>query len=76
MSFERLFTYYAGRGLSLKQETFKKNLGLLTESGKYNILAQLLSDDCHMPIRVPIFRGETKAAPLYSIKEFGNVCIL
>jgi len=76
LTFERLFTYYAGRGITLKQETFKKNLGLLTSDGKYNILAQLLSDDCHMPIRVSIFRGETKAAPLYSIKEFGNTCIL
>ena len=76
LRFERLFTYYAGRGVTLRQETFKKNIGLLTDDGKYNILAQLLSDDCHMPIRVSIFRGETKAAPLYSIKEFGNSCIL
>lgn len=76
LSFERLFTYYAGRGISLKQETFKKNLGLLTRDGKYNILAQLLSDNCHMPIRVSIFRGEKKSSPMYSIKEFGYTCIL
>lgn len=76
LSFERLFTYYAGRGISLKNETFKKNLELLTSDGKYNIMAQLLSDDCHIPIRVSVFRGITKSAPLYSIKEFGNTCIL
>ena len=76
LSFERLFTYYAGRGIILKEATFKKNLGLLTNDGKYNIMAQLLSDDCRMPICVSIFRGETKGSPLFSIKEFGNTCIL
>ena len=39
-------------------------------------MAQLLSDDCHIPIRVSIFRGTTKTAPLFSVKEFGNTCIL
>lgn len=76
LSFSRLFTYYAGRGISLKLETFKKNLGLLTKDGKYNLMAQLLSDDSHIPVRVSVFSGETKASPLYSVKEFGNICIL
>lgn len=76
LSFEKLFTYYAGRGITLKQTNFKKNLGLLTKDGKYNLLAQLLSDDCHIPIRVSIFKGKTKGSPLFSVKEFGNTCIL
>lgn len=76
LTFERLFTYYAGKKVSLNEKTFRKNLGLLTEDGSYNLLAQLLSDDCHMPIRVSVFTGETKSSPLYSIREFGNTCIL
>lgn len=76
LTFERLFTYYAGRGLSLKPETFKKNLGLLTKDGKYNVMAQLLSDNSNIPVRVSVFGGETKASPLFSVKEFGNTCIL
>ena len=76
LTFVRLFTYYAGRGITLRQETFEKNLGLRTKDGKYNMMAQLLSDDCHMPIRISFFRGETKAAPLFSVREFGNTCIL
>ena len=76
LGFEKLFTYYAGRGITLKQTNFKKNLGLLTKDGKYNLLAQLLSDDCHISIRVSIFKGETKGSPLFSVKEFGNTCIL
>lgn len=76
LSFKKLFTCYAGRGIALRQGTFRKNLGLLTKDGKYNIQAQLLSDDCHMPIRVSIFRGKNKASPLFSVKEFGNTNIL
>ncbi|HJJ26822.1 MAG TPA: winged helix-turn-helix transcriptional regulator, partial [Methanocorpusculum sp.] len=76
LTFGKLFTYYAGRGITLREETFKQNLGLLTKNNRYNILAQLLSDDSHIPIRVSIFRGKTKASPLFSIKEFGNTCLL
>lgn len=76
LTFGKLFTYYSGRGITLREETFKQNLGLLTKNNRYNILAQLLSDDSHIPIRVSIFRGKTKASPLFSIKEFGNTCLL
>ena len=76
LSFTRLFTYYAGRGIELRERTFRGNLGLLTEDGDYNLLAQLLSDNSHIPVRVSIFRGEDKASPLYSVREFGNTCLL
>ena len=76
LEFERLFTYYAGKGITLRRETFEKNLGLRTKDGKYNVLAQLLSDDSHIPVRVSIFQGTDKASPLFSVKEFGNTCLL
>lgn len=76
LTFGRLFTYYAGRGIELRRTTFKKNLGLLTKDGKYNILAQLLSDDCRLPIRLSRFLGKSKADPLHSVREFGNTCLL
>lgn len=76
LTFVKLFTYYAGRGINLREENFRKNLGLLTADGKYNLMAQLLSDDCHMPIRVSVFKGTSKADPLFSVKEFGNTCVL
>ena len=44
--------------------------------GKYNLLAQLLSDNSHMPIWVAIFSGKTKADNMYSVREFGNQCLL
>lgn len=76
LTFKKLFVYYMSKGISLKEDTFKKNLGLLTENGKYNILAQLLSDDSKLPIRVSIFHGNSKASQLFSVREFGYDCLL
>lgn len=53
-----------------------KNLGLKNEEGEYNILAQLLSDNSHIPLRVSIFDGKTKGSNLFSVREFGNNCLL
>lgn len=44
--------------------------------GRFNLLAQLLSDNDHIPVRVSIFDGSIKTAPLYSVREFGNTCVL
>ena len=76
LTFSKLFGYYGSKGIILKEKTFKKNLCLLTESGEYNILAQLLSDNSHIPLRVSIFDGETKASNLFSVREFGFNCLL
>lgn len=76
LTFSKLFGYYGSKGITLKEETFRKNLGLLTEEGKYNIQAQLLSDDSQLPLRVSIFDGDTKASNLFSVREFGFNCLL
>lgn len=76
LTFTRLFTYYAGRGIELRERTFRKNLKLLTEDGRYNLLAQLLSDDSRIPVRFSVFSGTTKVAPLHTVREFGNTCLL
>ena len=76
LSFEKLLIYYGAKGLKLNPDTFKRNLGLLTDDGKYNLLAQLLSDDSHVPVRVAIFSGKTKADQMYSVREFGYQCLL
>ena len=76
LTFSKLFGYYGSKGIILKNETFKKNLGLLTDDGKYNIQAQLLSDNSNLPLRVSIFDGETKASNLFSVRDFGYNCLL
>ena len=76
LTFEQLFVYYGVKGITLNRQTFKKNLGLLTPQGKYNLLAQLLSDNSHLPIRFSLFKGKTKASTMYAVREFGNMSLL
>ena len=76
LTFEKLMIYYGAKGMKLNPDTFEKNLELRTEDGKYNILAQLLSDNSHIPIRLAIFSGKTKSDNMYSIREFGFQCLL
>jgi predicted HTH transcriptional regulator len=76
LTFEKLFMYYAAKGISLKHDTFKRNLKLLTKDYRYNIMAYILSDQNSIPVRVSVFSGTDKTDPLYSVKEFGNTCIM
>lgn len=76
LTFEKLFTYYAGKGIQLRTETFKTTLGLCLPDNRFNLLAQLLSDSNRIPLRVSVFDGPTKTSPLYSVRELGNTCIL
>ncbi|WP_108774945.1 RNA-binding domain-containing protein [Lactimicrobium massiliense] len=76
LTFEKLLIYYGAKGIKLNPKTFKKNLSFYTEDGRYNLLAQLLSDNSHMPLRVSIFSGSSKADKLYSVREFGYQCLL
>ena len=76
LTFDKLMVYYESKGVKLNKRTFKKNLGLLTADGKYNILAQLLSDNSHIPVRFSLFTGKDKASTMYAVREFGNTCIL
>ena len=76
LTFDKLFMYYQSRGIVLNKRTFEKNLGFLTDTGKYNVLAQLLSDDSHFTIRFALFSGDDKTSKMYSVREFGNTCLL
>ena len=76
LTFDQLFLYYDMKGIKLREDTFKKNLELLTPSGKYNLLAQLLSDNSHIPIRFALFNGKDKNSIMYAVREFGNMCLL
>ncbi len=71
-----MFGCYGSKGIVLSDKTFIKNLGLRNEEGQFNLLAQLLSDDSHFPLRVSIFEGKTKGTNLFSVREFGNNCLL
>lgn len=76
LTFNKLFVYYATKGIILREDTFEKTLRFRTKDNMYNIMAYILSDQNSIPVRVSIFNGTNKASPLYSVKEFGNICIL
>lgn len=76
LSFEQLFLYYETKGIRLRENTFKKNLELLTADGRYNMLAQLLSDDPHIDIQFALFNGKTKGSTMYAVRNFGHMCLL
>ena len=76
LSFDQLFLYFDMKGIKLNKKTFKKNLELLTADGKYNLLAQLLSDNPRIPIRFALFAGIDKTSTMYAVREFGDMCLL
>ena len=76
LTFNQLFVYYETKGIKLREDTFKENLELITADGKYNMLAQLLSDDPHIDIQFALFNGTTKASTMYAVRNFGHMCML
>lgn len=76
LTFEKLFLYYAAKGIALHNENFERSLKLKNREGLYNVMAYILSDQNSIPVRVSIFSGTDKTAPLFSVKEFGNTCIM
>lgn len=60
LTFSKLFGYYGSKGIVLNERTFEKNLGLRNKDGEYNLLAQLLSDNSHFPLRVSILKEKRK----------------
>ena len=76
LTFDSLFEVYRKASLPLKKETFEHNLQLRTKKGEYNILAQLLSDNSLMSIRIVQFTGDSKTSPLYAVRNVGDDCLI
>ena len=74
-SFNQLKIYYSSKGYHLSDETLEDNLHLKTDDGKYNFLAELLSDKNRVSIKVARFQGEDKSI-LLEKSEYGYQCIL
>ncbi len=74
-SFSGLKSLYAARGYTINGSTFAKNMGLLTSDGKYNYIADILSDENSCSIKVVRFQGEDKSEML-TRNEFGYKCML
>ncbi len=75
LTFNGLKSLYTIRGFSINDDTFAHNAGLLTQSGKYNFIADILSDNNNCSIKVVRFKGKDKVTML-SRTEFGYKCML
>lgn len=74
LTFEQLQIYYQSKGLSLNDK-FAESLDMLTEDGKYNFIAYLLSDDNGMSYRVAKYAGKDKVE-LIENEEYGYCSII
>ena len=75
LSFRMLKTLYAAKNLTVNDESFEHNLGLILDNGKYNIMAGLLSDKNDVSIKVVTFGGKDKNN-LIRRNEYGFKCLL
>ncbi|MDE6407968.1 MAG: putative DNA binding domain-containing protein, partial [Anaeroplasmataceae bacterium] len=75
LSFKQLKIYYGEKKFHLSDDTFEDNLDLKTRNGKYNLLAELLSDENRISIKIARFRGIDKSE-LVEKSEYGYQCLL
>lgn len=75
LTFNQLKNLYLINGLTLNDETYKHNLNLVTNENKYNIMAELLSDNNAFSIKVAKFNGVDKIN-LVKRNEYGYKCLI
>lgn len=75
LSFTQLKQLYISKGLSINNNTFNKNLGLLNKNSTFNDLADILSDYNNYSIKVVRFAGKDKNNMLFR-NEYGYKCLL
>ncbi len=75
LSFTQLKIYYAEKGFDTGGEFFLRNLGLLTDDGRYNYAAYLMADNNGNSMKVARFRG-TKKLDILERNEYGRSCLI
>lgn len=75
LSFHTLKNIFVAKGLSINNESFEQNLGLLTPDGKYNFMAELLADQNDISIKVVRFQGTDKSI-ITKRNEYGFKCLV
>ena len=75
LTFNQLKQLYIAKNLSFSNKTFEKNIGLLSNNGKYNELANILSDNNDISIKVVRFSGYDKSE-MTMRNEYGYKCLL
>lgn len=75
LTFNQLKGLYLNNGMTLNEEIYKHNLNLLCPNGKYNLMADILSDSNSFSIKIARFAGIDKTS-LIKRNEYGYKCLL
>lgn len=75
LTFYQLKDLYRSSNLTIDDSTFNRNTGLLTQNGKFNELADMLSDNNNISIKVIRFDGKDKSNMVVR-NEYGYKCLL
>ena len=75
LTFKILKNQFVINGYNLNDNQFENNMKLLTNDGRYNYMAELLSDINDVSIKVVTFRGNDKTVMLKRT-EYGNKCLI
>ncbi len=71
LTFRQLKIFYDEVGMTLNDDTFASNLGLLTKDGRFNKIAELLSDKNHIGFIYARYNGNDKSSFSETV-DFGN----
>ena len=72
----KMFKYYlTSANIHFNPDTFCENFSLYTKDGEYNELANLLSDENNVSIKVAVFKGRDKTE-FIKRNEFGHKCLI
>lgn len=75
LSFYTLKNSYLEMGYKLNDDTFEANLKLINNYGKYNVMAELLSDNNRYSLIFVKFNGKNKAS-ISQRSDYGNKSII
>lgn len=75
LQFSQLKSLYLEQGFTVNEEAFLNNTHLLTQDGKYNLMADILADSNSFSIKVARFQGKDKTK-LIKRNEYGYKCLL
>lgn len=75
LTFTQLKTLFITNGVTINNDNFEKNTGLLLENGKYNYMATLLADKNDISIKVVTFKGTDKKSVVRRT-EYGYKCLV
>ena len=75
LTFKALKGLYISNDIKINNAKFEENLGLKTNDGKYNLMAELLADTNNISIKVVTFAGTDKSV-MTKRTEYGGKCLL